>query len=81
MKHAILFWLYEGPFTDRQGNILSVIDESGRKVFDATYDAWGKQTVTLWRHRSPPRLHGPRDDGRVRAHQHEPKVTGAKRGK
>ena len=38
---------YYAAFTDRQGNILSVVDESGRKVFDATYDAWGRQTVRL----------------------------------
>lgn len=29
------------------GGILSVMDENGTKVFDASYDAWGKQTVTL----------------------------------
>ena len=23
------------------------MDENGTKVFDASYDAWGKQTVTL----------------------------------
>ena len=34
-------------FTDQQGNILSVVDENGWRVFDATYDAWGRQTVTL----------------------------------
>lgn len=34
-------------FTDNIGNILSVIDEGGSKVFDASYDAWGNQTVTL----------------------------------
>lgn len=34
-------------FTDQQGNILSVVDENGGRVFDATYDAWGRQTVTL----------------------------------
>lgn len=34
-------------FTDNIGNILSVIDENGAKVFDASYDAWGRQTVTL----------------------------------
>ena len=34
-------------FTDNLGSILSVIDENGTKVFDASYDAWGKQTVTL----------------------------------
>ena len=28
-------------------NILSVMDENGTKGFDASYDAWGKQTVTL----------------------------------
>lgn len=34
-------------FTDNLGSILSVYDEAGHKVFDASYDAWGKQTVTL----------------------------------
>ena len=34
-------------FTDNLGSILSVRDENGRKVFDASYDAWGRQTVTL----------------------------------
>jgi len=34
-------------FTDQQGCVLSVFDENGRKVFDATYDAWGRQTVRL----------------------------------
>ena len=34
-------------FTDNLGSILSVMDENGAKVFDASYDAWGKQTVTL----------------------------------
>lgn len=33
-------------FCDNQGSILSVFDEEGNKVFDASYDAWGKQTVT-----------------------------------
>lgn len=32
-------------FTDYQGNILSVYDENASKVFDAEYDAWGKQTI------------------------------------
>ena len=32
-------------FTDNLGSILSVIDEDGNKVFNASYDAWGKQTV------------------------------------
>ena len=34
-------------FTDNLGSILSVIDEKGEKIFEASYDAWGKQTVTL----------------------------------
>ena len=34
-------------FTDNLGSILSVVDENGEKVFDASYDAWGCQTVTL----------------------------------
>ncbi|MGP1350611.1 MAG: RHS repeat-associated core domain-containing protein [Hoylesella marshii] len=33
-------------FTDNLGSILSVMDEDGNKVFDASYDAWGRQTVT-----------------------------------
>ena len=32
-------------FTDNLGSILSVIDEDGNKVFNASYDPWGKQTV------------------------------------
>ena len=38
---------YYAAFTDQQGSVLSVFDENGVKVFDATYDAWGRQTVTL----------------------------------
>ena len=34
-------------FTDNLGSILCVMDENGTKVFDASYDAWGRQTVTL----------------------------------
>ena len=34
-------------FTDNLGSILSVMDENGTKVFEASYDAWGRQTVTL----------------------------------
>ena len=34
-------------FTDNLGSILSVVDKDGNKVFDASYDAWGKQTVTV----------------------------------
>lgn len=34
-------------FTDNLGNILSVVDRDCEKVFDASYDAWGQQTVTL----------------------------------
>ena len=34
-------------FTDNLSSILSVVDENGTKVFDASYDAWGKQTITL----------------------------------
>ncbi|MBO1363513.1 VCBS repeat-containing protein [Prevotella sp. A2931] len=34
-------------FTDNLGSIISVIDENGAKVFEASYDAWGRQTVTL----------------------------------
>ena len=34
-------------FTDNLGSILSVLDEDGNKVFNATYDVWGKQTITI----------------------------------
>lgn len=34
-------------FTDNLGSILSVMHENGTKVFDAFYDAWGRQTVTI----------------------------------
>ena len=34
-------------FTDNLGSILCVMDENGEKVFDSSYDAWGKQTVTI----------------------------------
>ena len=35
-------------FTDNLGSILSVMDEDGTKVFDASYDAWGgRLSVTL----------------------------------
>lgn len=33
--------------TDHQGSILSIVDANGSSVFEADYDAWGKQTVTL----------------------------------
>lgn len=33
--------------TDNLGSILSVVDEDGANVFDASYDAWGQQSVTL----------------------------------
>ena len=38
---------YYLAFTDNLGSILSVTDENGTKVFDASYDAWVRQTVTL----------------------------------
>lgn len=38
---------YYQAFTDNLGNILSVVDSDCEKVFDASYDAWGQQTVTL----------------------------------
>ena len=34
-------------FTDNLGSILSVMDKDGNKVFDASYDAWGRQTIML----------------------------------
>lgn len=38
---------YYLAFTDNLGNILSVMDENGAKLFDSSYDAWGSQTVTI----------------------------------
>ena len=34
-------------FTDNLGSILAVMDKKGEKVFEASYDAWGKQTIKL----------------------------------
>ncbi len=34
-------------FKDAHGSILYIVDKSGNHVFEATYDAWGKQTVTM----------------------------------
>ena len=34
-------------FTDNLGSILAVYDADGKKVFDASYDVWGKQMVSL----------------------------------
>ena len=34
-------------FTDNLGSILSVVNENGEKVYNASYDAWGQQTVTV----------------------------------
>lgn len=34
-------------FKDHLGSILSIVDENGTKVFDASYDAWGMQTIML----------------------------------
>lgn len=34
-------------FKDNLGSFLSIMDAEGEKVFDADYDAWGKQTVHL----------------------------------
>ncbi len=38
---------YYQAVTDHLGSIIAVYDKSQRKVFEASYDAWGKQTVTL----------------------------------
>ena len=38
---------YYLAFTDNLDSILYVMDDNGTKAFDASYDAWGKQTVTL----------------------------------
>ena len=34
-------------FTDQVGSILKAVDTNGTERFSATYDAWGRQTVTL----------------------------------
>lgn len=34
-------------FTDQVGSILKVVDANGIEKFSATYDPWGRQTVTL----------------------------------
>ncbi|MDY5844421.1 MAG: hypothetical protein SPJ90_08385 [Prevotella sp.] len=34
-------------FSDNLDSILCVMDENGAKVFDSSYDAWGRQTVTI----------------------------------
>ncbi len=63
------------------GDILSVMEENGAKVFDASYDAWGKQTVTL----NTIGLHrgytGHEMLGELDIIKYEPMVTVAKRGK
>ena len=35
------------PCTDNQGNILKIVDQDGGIAFEATYDAWGNQTVKV----------------------------------
>lgn len=32
--------------TDNLGSVISIIDKTGNSVFEAQYDAWGKQTIT-----------------------------------
>lgn len=49
---------YYLAFTDNLGSILYVMDDNGTKAFDASYDAWGKQTGDTQLHRSAPWLHG-----------------------
>ena len=34
-------------FRDHQGSVMSAFKKNGTKVFEASYDAWGKQTVSL----------------------------------
>lgn len=34
-------------FKDNLGSFLSLIDEKGNVVFDASYDVWGKQTINI----------------------------------
>ena len=40
------FWL-SSSFTDNLGSILSILDRNGESVYEATYDVWGQQEVTL----------------------------------
>lgn len=44
IKQDGMFKFYKA-FTDNLGSILCVIDDNGNKVFEASYDAWGRQTV------------------------------------
>ena len=37
---------YYYMFTDHLGSIIKIVDNSGTSVFEASYDAWGVQTVT-----------------------------------
>jgi len=47
VKNAILGGRMYYAHTDHQGSIVSLTDSIGGKVFQASYDAWGKQTVSL----------------------------------
>lgn len=46
LEHPATVEIYQAV-TDHLGSIIAVYDKSQRKVFEASYDAWGKQTVTL----------------------------------
>ena len=46
MEHPATVEIYQAV-TDHLGSIIAVYDKSQRKVYEASYDAWGRQTVTL----------------------------------
>jgi len=47
VKNAIQGGRMYYAHTDHQGSIVSLTDSIGGKVFQASYDAWGKQSVSL----------------------------------
>ena len=46
LEHPATVEIYQAV-TDHLGSIIAVYDKSQRKVYEASYDAWGRQTVTL----------------------------------
>ena len=45
LEHPATVEIYQAV-TDHLGSIIAVYDKSQRKVYEASYDAWGRQTVT-----------------------------------
>ena len=46
MEHPATVEIYQAV-TDHLGSIIAVYDDKQNKVYEASYDAWGRQTVTL----------------------------------